>query len=429
MEKPLNESFLFQFFDYMTSHGKQTIAEEAREDCDKFIAWLIKVRHALADELSDMPDDWVEFVGRSDVLNAEKVDELTRIKTELFGLGIVDVMHIYSAMFAVERCSDISSTASEIVREHFADVVLDIARKTNTPLFIRSERDLERFKKSAFKILSEYSIKYFPEERMKVWGYNYTVGPRPIPNPEPFFDNDFKSYTPMECFVHPCGEETLARLENVRFLAGFGTTDADSRIMRIGNLITFISMNSGDAVSYQIVGYEPFCSYEEMFNSLGTVDFGFKNKTPTECSNIMRSLTKDFKQYCAAALRVRKLAIPVLKSYDFIKLCAIPGDRYYNDDPHGVPLDFVDGETCIRTECCGINVPNYCVYCPKCGERIDLGRSVRCVTEPGFTKRYLGDHTQWQCDCRKGIERFDHQYCPACGQRREIVPFNPEFIV
>lgn len=82
--------------------------------------------------------------------------------------------------------------------------------------------------------------------------------------------------------------------------------------------------------------------------------------------------------------------------------------------PENIPAE--DMVNALVLPCCGLLVPDYYVYCPKCGKKIDCSKCEKKEV-PYFTVDWF-DYATWMCPCGKGYERMLYDYCPVCGRKR-----------
>ncbi len=65
----------------------------------------------------------------------------------------------------------------------------------------------------------------------------------------------------------------------------------------------------------------------------------------------------------------------------------------------------------FNTPCCGVEVPEYCNFCPECGKEIKNKKDINF-----FDIEYDIDQTLWICECLNA-NPFQYKYCIKCGKK------------
>ena len=150
-----------------------------------------------------------------------------------------------------------------------------------------------------------------------IWGERYDDGSEAPTEPvQGHGDEEFEEHN---CYVHLTDRQTVERMRNAAYAAGYHSTDVDRGVMLIGNLLTFATDDLSSAVTLQVTGHTRFGTYEEMYRRLGTGAFGFPGRRPEECARETEAFFAEYDPEGPLALAVRKLPVPVLTERDFRK--------------------------------------------------------------------------------------------------------------
>ena len=256
----------------------------------------------------------LRFIVSSGYAHRNRYAGYLRLKNGLPALAEPDLMNLYTVLFSTEVKMSVSWPAYRILREHFAEIVLRIVKRNAAPVVFRTAQDVARFTEALFEALCAYVLQYCPSDDVSLWGERFYTDTEPQPPTQGYAMEEYENLT---CYVHITDPDTVRKVGGAAYLAGYRSTDCDRGAMLVGGLITFASQDLSDALTLQIIGLEPYDSYEEMYHALGTAAFGCAGETPEACAAQTHAFLDRFYPEGPLALKVKRLSRPVLTKYDF----------------------------------------------------------------------------------------------------------------
>ena len=319
MELYLNTSFFRSFTYYFDS-----VDIEKRPNPEQRQAFFIKsnsLREGFADDKRiEWILEWISYISEQDkaLINEPRYDAYMKLKTELPDLSDSDLLNLYAVMFRIEDGDTTPFPTRDILLDHYPEIVLRIAKEGKTPLVFSDEHDVSQFEKAVYTVLCDYIFAYCESDKLEIWGEYYEDA---IEKKAELVDGFAgEECVNVDCKVYITDIETVNRMKRSEYAAGYYSTDIDRSTWFIGNLLTYTTGLFSNAVTLQITGHKYFDSYEEMYSTLGTDAFGYKNKTPAECAKETEYFFSKCYPEGPLALKVRKLPFPLLTKKDFIKL-------------------------------------------------------------------------------------------------------------
>lgn len=312
-----NYGFYRSFAYYLMGEIEKIDFFSENEEEKVFFKKLNSIMDSNDKESIEKINEIVNHIGESKCANKNHYEAYLHLK-KISDLTDEDIYNLYAVMFEIFEYQNISFPACEVLYENFHLIVCDIIKENNCSVRFDNENDIRNFENEVYKILGIYVIENVKEKDLSIWGEEYNCKSPTVKILKE--SKPFEEYEDLNCYVHIADQETVDRVKNVEYLPGYNTSDIDKSIFFIENMITVTNKGLTDAVTFQIIGYEYFNSYQEMFEKLGTEPFGYTEETSEICAQRTEELFSKYDPEGAMALRVRKLRRRILKKIDYMFL-------------------------------------------------------------------------------------------------------------